>query len=51
MTVKKKVLWIGALIILAAIVIVLCIGYFTSGSSSSYDGTLVKVYDEFPEPF
>lgn len=49
MTVKKKVLWIAGLIVLAAIVIVLCVGYFASARDTGFDGTLVKTYDEFPE--
>ena len=49
MTIKKKVLWVTGLIILAAIVVVLCVGYFATDNHSAYDGTLVKTYDEFPE--
>ena len=48
MTVKRKILLIAGLIILAAVTLVLCVGYFTSDNSSEFDGTLVKVYDEFP---
>ncbi len=48
MTVKKKVIWISGLIIVAAIIIVLCVGYFAMDNHSGYDGTLVKTYDEFP---
>jgi hypothetical protein len=44
MTVKRKVLWIAGLIIVAAIIIVLCVGYFATGKSSSYDGTLVRLF-------
>lgn len=44
MTVKRKVVWIAALIIAAAIIIVLCVGYFATGKSSSYDGTLVRLF-------
>ncbi|MDD3173306.1 MAG: hypothetical protein PHF63_06550 [Herbinix sp.] len=48
MTVKKKVFWITTLIIITAIVIVLCVGYFIDGQPSEFDGTLVKFNLEFP---
>ncbi len=43
MTVKKKFLYVTALIIIAAVAIVLCVGYFNGGQDSEYDGTLVKL--------
>lgn len=48
MTVKKKVFWIAALIIIAAVIIVLCVGYFIGRQPAEYDGTLVKLGLEFP---
>ncbi len=41
MTVRKKILWIAMLIILAAVAIVLCVSYFGK-KPVKYDGTLVK---------
>lgn len=48
MSVKKKVFWISAFIILAAIVIVICVNYIAQGQSSDFDGTLVRLNYEFP---
>jgi hypothetical protein len=48
MTVKKRLFWIAALIIISAIIIVLCVGYFTGGQASEFDGTLVKLNIDFP---
>jgi hypothetical protein len=49
MTVKKKIFWIAALIIITAIIIVLCIGYFTQGETNDYEGTLVQLNIDFPK--
>ncbi|MBB2181989.1 hypothetical protein H0486_03755 [Lachnospiraceae bacterium MD1] len=46
MRIKKKYFWISACIILAAVLIVLCVGYFTGNQVTEYDGTLVNL--EFP---
>ena len=48
MTVKKKVFWIATLIVLAAIVIVLCVSYFSEGQVSEFEGTLVELELIFP---
>lgn len=47
MSIKKKLICITAIIIISAIIIVLCVGYFTGGESSEFDGTLVNNL-EFP---
>lgn len=47
MSVKKKFLCIAAIIIISAIIIVLCVGFFTGGEPSEFDGTLVNNL-EFP---
>jgi hypothetical protein len=47
MTAKKKIFWITTLIIIAAIAIVLFVGYINK-QPSEYDGTLVKSYEGFP---
>ena len=39
---KKRILWIAALIIIAAVVIVLCVGLLTGGKPNEFDGTLVE---------
>lgn len=46
MTIKKKIFLISALIIIAAIAIVLCVGYI-NGHKSDYDGTLVQLGKDF----
>lgn len=46
MTVRKKVFWIAILIIIAAIVVVLCVGYFNR-QPSDFDGTLVDFNSRF----
>ncbi len=38
----KKILCVVALIIIAAIIIVLCISYFTGKQPTEYEGTLVS---------
>lgn len=38
---RKKIIWIAAMIIIAAIAIVLCVGFLGS-HSDEFDGTLVK---------
>lgn len=43
MSVRKKVFWLAVLIVITAVIIVLCVGYFTGGKSSEYNGTLVKI--------
>ena len=47
-TVKRKFIWITAFIIVAAVIIVLCVSYFTGGKTSEFDGTLVNLNFEFP---
>lgn len=39
---KKKIFIIATFLIVAAIAIVLCVGYFTDDKKTEYDGTLVK---------
>lgn len=39
---KKKIFLITTFIIITAVVIVLCVGYFTKNPISEYDGTLVE---------
>jgi hypothetical protein len=46
MTVKRKFIWITAFIIIAAIIIVICVTYFTGGQAVEFDGTLVKLNTE-----
>lgn len=48
MTVKKKFFWITAFIIISAVIIVLCVSYFTGGQASEFDGTLVDLNFEIP---
>jgi hypothetical protein len=48
---RKKVFWIAAFIVVAAIAIVLCVGYFTEGQATEFDGTLVYQNIEFPNLF
>jgi hypothetical protein len=48
MTVKRKIIWITAFIIIAAIIIVICVTYLTGGQPAEFDGTLVKFNSEFP---
>ena len=48
MTVKKKFFWIAAFIVISAVIIVLCVSYFTGGQASVFDGTLVDLNFEFP---
>ena len=38
---RKKIIWVTALIIIAAIAIVLCVGFLGS-HSDEFDGTLVR---------
>lgn len=47
MSAKKKVFWIAALIIVAAIIIAVCVSYFTSNQGTEFDGTLVKTSVDF----
>lgn len=42
MSSKKKIVWISAVIIIAAIAIVICVNVFTKGEKSEFDGTLVQ---------
>jgi hypothetical protein len=42
MTVKKKIFWATFFVIVTAVAIVLCVGFF-SGKNTDYDGTLVKI--------
>ena len=39
---KKRVLLITTLIVIAAFVLVICVEYFAGEQGSEYDGTLVK---------
>jgi asparagine N-glycosylation enzyme membrane subunit Stt3 len=48
MTAKRKALWITALIIVAAVVIVLCVSFFTKGQATDYEGTLVRLNENLP---
>jgi hypothetical protein len=41
---KKKTFIIATFLIVAAIAIVLCVGYFTEDKKNEYDGTLVKFH-------
>lgn len=47
MSVKKKVFWIAALIIIAAVIVVFCVSIFTGNQASEFDGTLVKTSVDF----
>lgn len=38
---RKKVIFITTFIIIAAVVLVLCVGYFTQSPVNEFDGTLV----------
>jgi hypothetical protein len=42
MTIKKKVIWVVAFILLMAVVIVLCVELFSTTQESQYEGTLVR---------
>lgn len=42
MSTKKKIVWVSAVIIIAAIAIVICVSLFTKGEASEFDGTLVR---------
>lgn len=42
MTVKKKVIWVAAFILLMAVAIVLCVELFGNTQESQYEGTLVR---------
>jgi hypothetical protein len=42
MTVKKKVIWVAAFILLMAVAIVLCVELFSTTQESQYEGTLVR---------
>jgi hypothetical protein len=48
MILKKRVFWIATFVILAAVIIVLGVSYFSGRQATEYDGTLVKSYLEFP---
>ncbi|MDF2944826.1 MAG: hypothetical protein K0S01_3684 [Herbinix sp.] len=48
MTVKRRFIWITACIIIAAVIIVLCVSYYTGDKASEFDGTLVNLNIEFP---
>jgi hypothetical protein len=48
MTVRKKVFWIVVSIVIAAIIITLCVSYFTGGKTTEYNGTLVKWIQDSP---
>lgn len=45
MSFKKKYLWIAAFIVVATVIIVLCISYFTGEKPTEYDGTLVDAQE------
>lgn len=40
---KKRIFLIATFLIVTAIVVVLCVGYFTDNGKTEYDGTLVEV--------
>lgn len=46
MSLKKKVLYIAAFIIITAIIVVVCVECFGNSSPSDFDGTLVKTMIE-----
>jgi CHASE2 domain-containing sensor protein len=43
---RKKLIIIATFIVIAAVTIVICVGIFTRGQVSEYDGTLVRSYIE-----
>lgn len=48
MSVKKKLLWASAIILVAAIVIVICVSLLTKAQISEFNGTLVRMNFDFP---
>lgn len=40
---KKRIFIITTFLIVTAIAVVLCVGYFTDDKKTEYDGTLVKL--------
>lgn len=40
---RKKVVFIAMFFVIAAVAIVLCVGYFADSEKTEYDGTLVEV--------
>jgi hypothetical protein len=43
---RKKILFITTFLIVTAIAVVLCVGYFTEDKKTEYDGTLVEIRTE-----
>lgn len=42
MTMRKKLIWVAALVIVMAVAIVLCVELFATTQETQYDGTLVR---------
>lgn len=40
---KRKIVIIAAFLIVTAIIVVLCVGYFTEDKKTEYDGTLANI--------
>lgn len=40
---RRRIFVIATLLLVTAIVVVLCVGYFTEDKKIQYDGTLVKI--------